>query len=232
MAVHGGTDIITDGLFFCVDFLDSHCYPGSGTTANDIISGTAGTLYNGASFVDDETKSCVVFDGTNDYFGNGVTVTTAQLSAGYTFELWGLWENIEGGNEDMHGFHTGGSGGRMYLGWYQGKLMSGTGSGYQQITSVTGVDNAWCHMAHTHDGSGNVVTYYNGSSVATASGRSYSLGQSPAPLTFGGYLGGSGHAPSGAHTDGKLACSHWYTRPLTASEILHNFNAKRDRFGI
>ena len=89
MAFHNGSlPIVANGLYFCVDFSDKSCYPGSGTTANDLISGTAGTLYNGASVVDDGTKSCVVFDGTNDYFGNGVTVTTAQLSAGYTFELW------------------------------------------------------------------------------------------------------------------------------------------------
>ena len=46
MAFSHGTpnSIVTDGLVFCVDAANKDSYPGSGTTATDIISNTSTTL--------------------------------------------------------------------------------------------------------------------------------------------------------------------------------------------
>ena len=47
MAVHGGTDLVTKGLAFCIDVVSKNCYPGSGTTITDLIGSRSGTLTNG-----------------------------------------------------------------------------------------------------------------------------------------------------------------------------------------
>ena len=43
MAFHNGAKpIVTEGLAFCVDYVDHTSYPGSGNTVTDIITGGTG----------------------------------------------------------------------------------------------------------------------------------------------------------------------------------------------
>ena len=43
MAFHNGTlPIVTDGLKYCIDGADTHCYNGSGTSVTNLTSNTIG----------------------------------------------------------------------------------------------------------------------------------------------------------------------------------------------
>ena len=66
MAVHGGTDLVTKGLAFCIDVVSKNCYPGSGTTITDLIGSRSGTLTNGPTIGTSPSKH-INFDGSNDY---------------------------------------------------------------------------------------------------------------------------------------------------------------------
>ena len=74
MAAHGGTDLVDEGLAFCLDAFDRHCYPGSGTSVTDLITGQSGTI----------TNNPTVSDGCFNFAGNSSTDTI------------GTWTNISG----------------------------------------------------------------------------------------------------------------------------------------
>ncbi len=84
MAVHGGTDIITDKLIFCLDAADYHSYPGSGTTWTDLIGGVNVTLSGNCSF-SELHGGCIDFDGTNDF---GTFTHPALGTESFTIEVW------------------------------------------------------------------------------------------------------------------------------------------------
>ena len=236
MAVHGGTDLVTDGLKYCIDAIDTNCYDGSGTSVTNLASNTIGGGDFGGDTTGSPSNGYFSFDGTGDYILSDGFISTAMLTAGYTFELWGLWTNSEAGGEHQNGSHSGNSpGGRMYLGWYQDKMMVGAGSGYNQVNVGGSQNNKWYYMSQTHDGSGNIVGYLDGTQVVTASGRSFGnalMDAGTLKITWGGYTG-SGNTPHGfAYANGYLACGRWYNRPLSAKEITQNFNAQRGRFGV
>ena len=50
MGVHGGPDIVTDGLVFAIDAANKQSYPGSGTVVLDFIGGFNGDLKNDVAF--------------------------------------------------------------------------------------------------------------------------------------------------------------------------------------
>ena len=243
MATIGGPDnIVTLGLKYCIDGKSKNCYDGSGLNLTNLakhigVSGSnnGGVLNNGAS--GSLSNGYFTFDGVNDHISsNGFRLSTAQLTAGYTFELWGLWTNSEAGGEHQHGSHSGNSpGGRMYLGWYQDQMMVGAGSGYNQVQVGGSENNKWYYMSQTHDGSGNIAGYLNAEEIVTATGRSFGnalLDAGNLQITWGSYTSGNNSPPGYAYTNGYLACGRWYNRALSAAEILHNFNAQRERFGV
>ena len=76
MAVHGGTDLVTDGLIHCIDALDKQSYIGSGTTVNNVIGASTGTLTN-ATF------------NTSGYFYNLVNYFKFNFPKIFLFQL--MW---------------------------------------------------------------------------------------------------------------------------------------------
>jgi hypothetical protein len=81
----------------------------------------------------------------------------------------------------------------------------------------------WYYIVGTRDISGNKVIYVNGVSVATAT--------QAGTITYNTYGINIGRHSSGYYLNGNIAAIHVYNRPLTAGEVLHNFNALKGRFG-
>ena len=68
MAVHGGPDIVTDGLKVCLDAADLNSYPGSGTTWYDLSgNGYNGTMTNGPTF-DSDGGGCLSFTAGSTHY--------------------------------------------------------------------------------------------------------------------------------------------------------------------
>jgi len=68
--------IVTDGLVFCVDPANKVSYPGSGTTATDLINKVEGTLSgaggsNNTPQWENTNFGAFDFDGTDDYIDYG-----------------------------------------------------------------------------------------------------------------------------------------------------------------
>ena len=219
-------EIVTSGLTMLLDAGFTPSYPKSGTTWRDVsFSGNNGTLTNGPTY-SSSNGGTVVFDGTNDYV-NG-TAISSQLTGNITVEAWIY---ITSGPSDwvrIIGTGSNPSGNRTFGLWYdinRRLLWQRYGATDPSIYPANVLSyNTWYYVAATTSGSSNVL-YLNGSSI----GSSTAAGPWPASnenITIGSAVG--------IHTflTGNIAITRIYTRGLSASEILQNFNAQKSRFGL
>ena len=219
MASAAGPNLEVDGLVLCLDAANTQSYPGSGTTWKDLSGkGNDGTLTNGPTF-DSGNKGSIVFDGSNDY----VSISNAALSKNCSILLW-FKDNNPGNWTDIFTFQTGVDGTASRLekhgniayqyNWYMGGFVSSTvlfnhtGTKYDFISLVFDDTNATCYQ----------------NAVQTAQTASSDFG-SASVIHFGKRL-------TGSHWAGNIAQVSIYHRPLTATEVLQNYNATKGRFGL
>ena len=100
------------------------------------------------------------------------------------------------------------------------------GGVYQNISANYPKTNVWSHLAASRIGS-TIRMYINGTQTSSGT-QSGSIGSSSAIA----YVGARG-ADSEHHFKGNIAVVRIYKgKGLTASEILQNYNAQRNRFGL
>jgi hypothetical protein len=223
---HGPRTIIKDGLILHLDAANTKSYPGSGTVWKDLSgNGRDGTLINGVGYSTDNGGT-LVFDGTDDYVdcGNDNILSPPYLTASVICKQTSF--STRG---HIMGRGAGGAG-NFYIVLEtnrQMKLYVDYGSNW-----VVGGDfynfplNTWTQITVTHDG---LVTkiYINGvlegSSNRVGTLRSWQSN----PLLIGG-------SPSGTTqvATGNISSAQMYSRALTQSEILNNFEILRERYSI
>jgi len=226
MGAYGGPDIITDGLVLAVDAGSTRSYPGSGTTTTSLVSSNTGTLTNGVGFNSDNGGS-FTFDGVNDYiaFNNTITMPSANL----TSVAWVKLDSYLSQNSTI-GFHpdagNGSAGFRIYavsaasLGVW---TRNGAG-GVTAISTVNGIPlNEWVQIAFVLNGT-NGKLYKNGTEILSGTFTQTPATLSSAPVWISRYSEG------GFYIDGKSTACMLYDRVLTASEVLQNYNAQKNRF--
>ena len=84
------TPIITDGLVFNLDAANRASYPKTGTIWNDTINGNNGTLTNGPTF-DSANGGSIVFDGLDDYLN--IPLSTTIINS-FTWEF--IFKKVSG----------------------------------------------------------------------------------------------------------------------------------------
>ena len=234
----GASDIITDNLLFYMDTGHDSCYPGTGTSVQDLSAtasgGTTGTVVGSPTF--DISKSSFYFDGA-DYikFGN-VSNLNFDYDDTYTVCVWAYQENVNSmpvskamssGNYtgwDMYYYapsnflyHN------LYNDFWPSRKFSQTviidHSKWQYIC----VQHKWNGSAH----SGNV--YVNGDSQSIFS-TTNTLGTYSTTTTNEFCVGSRNLTDNYMH--GSIPIVQIYGTALTSEQILHNFNVDRARFGI
>ena len=225
MAVHGGTDIITDKLIFCLDAADYHSYPGSGTTWTDLIGGVNVTLSGNCSF-SELHGGCIDFDGTNDF---GTFTHPALGTESFTIEVWvdpsdNYYNYITFlcTTRGSSGYSVGTDGGRDLIYYDQGPQGANRHLEANFASPTSGM-----HL-HTYtrdsDNSGAMVGYVDATQVDT--------GTSTADLSdSSGFIG---RLNNGAEDlNGRIACIRMYKGlALSQAQVTHNFNAQRASFGV
>ena len=219
MGLAHSPSIVTDGLVLCLDAANTKSYPGSGTTWTDISGrGNIGTLTNGPTFSSDNLGN-IVFDGSNDY----VSIPNVTLSKNCSILFW-FKDNNPGNWDDIFTFQTGVDGTASRLekhgniayqyNWYMGGFVSSTvlfnhtGTKYDFISLVFDDTNATCYQ----------------NAVQTAQSASSDFA-SASVIHFGRRL-------TSQYWRGNIAQVSIYHRPLTATEVLQNYNATKGRFGL
>lgn len=236
--------IVTDGLLIHVDAGQFRSYAGTGTTIRDIAYQTEATsgFVNGATF-SSEYGGNFVFDGTNDYiaWGHSQAYPPAIPRNNFTMEFWFRPTTTHQIDSEATSGFSGISGQRYLLGSDYGTEANSSGAGVSAGTNGISVyEHSGAYMPALLVWSGTVSStifthgvvtytnkqtrlYVNGSLVRTGQ---TSLRSSVFPQTYSSGQGNYGAFP------GRLAIYRVYTRPLTATEVLQNYDAQRSRFGL
>ena len=235
----GASDIITDNLLFYMDTGHDSCYPGTGTSVQDLSAtangGTTGTVVGSPTF--DISKSSFYFDGA-DYikFGN-VSNLNFDYDDTYTVCVWAYQEDAS------HMLVSKAMSSGNYTGWYlyfyhsydwfyanlyndtsPSRRFSEVVSGWQtEVWQYICVQHKWNGSTH----SGNV--YVNGDSQSIFS-TTNTLGTYSTTTTNEFCVGSRNLTDNYMH--GSIPIVQIYGTDLTSEQILHNFNVDRARFGI
>jgi hypothetical protein len=228
-------NVVTDGLTAYLDSGIASSYPGSGTTWYDLSGyGNNGTMYGftgpsaGSTSGYDTTTGLMMFDrhsggGDGDVnnrviINNSTSLQDVLCQNGMTIDMWvkqttyvctaltkwaGSWEV-----------------------YYCSPLVfrvEGTG-GADLNTGVATSVGTWRNLIATHNGT-TAKMYVNGVEVMSVS-NPISGQNTTSNIAIGAY-------ESGIYaTVGAIPIYRLYNRPITASEVLQNFNANRRRFNI
>jgi hypothetical protein len=240
-----GPKIINDNLVLYLDAANTRSYPKSGNTWNDISGSNNVTLTNGPTF-DSQNGGGIIFDGIDDYAIPNISHSYLSSSA---LEVWFNSSSHGSGFKTIFGYrHNSGYSlptiGSIYLNnnTLSASLITAT-QVYRTATFSTSIStNRFYHVVLNKDTvNGNLQLFVNGiaGSVQTFDAATY--GQW---TTAGSYIGANtldvakstnsnaGQGWGSDYFNGRIFKLAVYSRILTITEILQNFNAIRSRFGI
>ena len=217
MAIFSGPNLVTDGLILYLDAANTRSYPGSGTTWSDLSSnGTDATLVNNTGL----SGGHMSFDGADDY----VSVTPASAGTSWTFSAWA---QSDVNNSAWHDLWHEESGHRHTM-----ALVTSTGvwmfydNGYRYST-FTLTDTNWHNYVVTQTGTA-VSFYVDGTAYGTSTSAGWQLGGDDAVISRYPVSGGS----ILEEWDGFIDIIMIHSQPLSAAEVLQNFDAHKGRFGL
>lgn len=233
--------IVTSGLTLHLDAGNPLSYPGTGTLWTD-LSGQAnnGTLTNGPTF-NSSNGGSVVLDGVNDYVSTSLTANYQRLTLAswvycnpntsmqtqeiiskryywaYMQTDWPTALSINAAATSANFFVSSG---------YRYDFTNGNGA------SVSGViqPNTWNYIVGVYNGS-QVRIYINGvlsqsvsfSGVVSQPNTTWKIGKSSVDWSGGVGL---------SYLKGRIGSATIYSRGLSDSEILQNYNALKGRYGL
>ena len=218
-------DITLPGLAVAYDAGYINSYPGSGNSWFDIAgNGITGTLTNGPVFVNSSDSPSIQFDATNDSvtFGTSSVVKPTTLSLGCIFKI-----NAAPATNVIVGKQGAGSGAASYALVIQSNALRFRleigGTAYDASYPFVN-QNTYIYAMGTADGS-TLRLYINGVLVGSTS-YSGSIAYSDSyPLLMGLYA-------NTFATNMNIGAMQLYNRPLSAQEVLRNYNAYRGRYGL
>jgi hypothetical protein len=222
--------IVTDSLVMNLNAGNTSSYPGTGTLWTDLSGqNNNATLVNGPTF-SSSNGGVISFDGANDnaQWASGGEITT-NLNTWYndesrTLQMWINFSNLN-----------------------QGQLQSITSTGYDEVSYGFTISNSrWAMFANgSYSTIGNALstnTWYFVTLLRTGT-SSWTIYQGTTNL--GNVTQSAGTPVLGADYQFQLMCNGYgnhkqgavgqvlfYSKVLSASEILQNYNATKSRYGL
>ena len=241
MGFHRGPNIVRDGLVLALDAASPRSYPGTGTTWYDLSGNdNNGTLTNGPTFSNGNGGS-IAFDGSNDSVVNTYT-SNFDMDTNSTIEVIfkcnSSLTNSNDSRQSLFSNSTSNSFG-LEIGIFSGCNINST-TGFRFLMhrqgncfSAVSAANAWvqseiCFFTYTRDASRGEKMFVNGQEITPqqANGYTYSAGSSS---SFFGIRQGTG---GGQRLNGNIYKTSIYSKALSATEVLQNYNAQKSRFGL
>ena len=208
-------NIVRDGLVFHVDASKPNSYAGVGNTIYDISgSGKIGTLTNGPTFSGLNGGS-IAFDGSNDYI---LFPNSDVMGSVYTQNIW--FKKNSSSVSDLADAQY--SGALVYSGsivFYYTNVPPYTLTAYYSF--AIGV---WYCLSLVR-GSSVKQIYLNGNILASTG--STDMYDAPGTNFVIGSNGGNSE-----FLNGNIAQVQVYSRALSSTEILQNYNALKTRYGL
>ena len=223
-----GPKIVTDSLALTLDATNPESWTVGSNTWYDISGNNNHATVNGSPATQDTGTSFqnVYFDGSNDYLQITANETSLSFKTGQTIGMWvyhtinsgrrNFWDQAYGGYGTWT--HEQGSGISYYYGSNGGNAQSYKGFGSSAIPG-----NVWtyiCSSSYT----GGAKWYIDGVNTQTTT-DSYT----PMTATTTNNIRiGLGY--TGVYLKANIAIVHAYTRGLSDSEVLQNYNTLKGRF--
>lgn len=217
MGAFGGPDIVTDGLVLALDAGSTRSYPGTGTTWYDLSETGANWTLPAAS---------VFNSGTMNYTSNASSLaapTAWQTTTDLTIEMWykpitmgaGCCGTVFG-RYDFRFFQIGGSIYTMI------SFIDASGGRYYSHPSIAISYNEWHHVVGMRRNDRFIIWIDGVERYNSSFGTGLPLYD----------VNGSWSMSSGQHSNVNITSNRIYNRGLSDSEILQNFNAQKNRFGL
>jgi len=218
MGFYRGPNIVTDGLVFAVDAASERSYPGTGTTWATLSGENNATLTNGPSF-DSGNGGSFDFDGSDDFCSiSGLALSTTAYTKAAWFNPDGATNNIiSGGSSDgQHAF---------WMAATSTSLQSGHDGAWGTVSYSPGVmTGQWWYGVVSFNTTTGWKLYLNGELVDTSN--------STTTFTGGTTVRISAYNNASNTFNGKIASVNIYNRVLSDDEVLQNYNAIKNRFGL
>ena len=230
------TPIIADGLVFNMDAANRASYiPDATTSYNTTDLSISGSFINDPTFITTPvSSSCWSFDGVDDQI-DSQNISALNGVSNFTISGWFKQTTIDQ-NKMLFGAAYGITQRTVVYTWSDGNMYFETRNGdssYSYFNYSTAVsNNTWFHLCWI----------YNGLGAANIDKHQVYIDGNKVTLSFSGTIPTSTNATQRElligncynYTDkdflGEIANFHIYNRSLSASEVLHNYNALKGRF--
>lgn len=236
-----GPNIVTDSLQLYLDVGNSKSYPGTGSTWYDLSgNGHNATLYNnlGTTYTD-TYKGTLDFNGSNHYarvtdsnnFNPNGGITAICWFRIESFPAFSQYRLINQQESSLRAW------GLQYAraDYIGGGTSSEIVAFCHSANNITNLNvytltklsiNTWYNFAFTNDGT-TLKIYLNGildNSETALSGSPY------ATIAADIAIGITGQGYNQFWANGKMGLLMFYNKPLTANDILQNYNATKGRY--
>ena len=240
MSLFHGPSSISNGLVIYLDAGNLKSYPGSGSTWRDLTGAGLSATLSGSPTYSANNAGYIILNGSTQYATIAVNSFIRTLSTAYTFSSFFYYAANSGGSPYilMTSPNTGDNGDGF---WQHFNLLGGNWLWRTEDTSAGELGGTvaaspwtagqWYQLA-TVIKTNQILYYINGTlryTISTTFAWANLTGSETANIYLGiGYLG-AGATPS-YYFNGYLSTFSLYSRELTSTEILQNYEALRTRF--
>ena len=232
-----GPRIVTDGLALHLDAGNRKSYPGSGNTWYDLSGNNNNGTFNGTTSFDSATRSMSFDSGSNTYITTSFNTIYSQITLS-------CWFNAQTQDTDsasilrpilmLGDFGTDGPIEISLIkpgvtGITSGALKFCTGSDsdpYRYITGDSYSDNNWHNVVLVKNSNSGSI-YIDGNSIVTQTMDTNNVYDRSISLRIGG-----GTSITARRLLGKVSVVQFYSKNLSSTDVLQNYNALKGRFGL
>ena len=217
--------IVSEGLVFYFDPINTRSYAGTGLTGYNLIDTSInGSFLNGPVY-DTANKGSIYFDGVDDYIDFGSS-TIFKLLDNFTLSAW-VKSSVYGDRAILGNFgpSTDYSGFNLNI-QPSNKFAFLTGSAATATylySNDTFALNTWYHLTAVRQNGTNYL-YVNG--VGQSSTNTQVVKYSNQNFYFAKWYSNL----TGFYHNGQIASASFYNKALSSTEILQNYNATKKRF--
>jgi hypothetical protein len=215
--------------------------PSSYLSGSSSVNDLSGNSLNGNVSNVTYTTPQFNFNGSSSQISVADNSLLEPGSGSWTMEVW--VNQSASGNDVIFGkFDNGGASQDVSYSirttgtTYYAQIGSGSGSGstlFVNSNNHVGTIGTWYQIVYVfkNGATKTLETFVNGSSIGTVSHNLPSILNSSNPLYFGNYNGAEFPA-SPQWFDGKIGITRLYNTALTSAQVLQNFNADRNKYGL
>ena len=236
MGAAAGPNIVRSGITLALDSANQRSYLGSGTTWTDLSGGGYTATMHGSVPFSNEGLGCFDFATVTGASAGAASLgftfaaNMVPTTGNFTLNFWVKNPPVSSGQSGLFSNSADGNGYRFGIGkdgvyWLIGPAYSEAGLSFLSTLNSTSWYNVTAVFARG-EATPQIRTYLNGVFQTSANVPVSQTAFSATP---------PGIVRSGCCTPlftGKLSCISVYSKSLTTTEILQNYNATKTRFGL